>query len=174
LIAVERQGSVRAQPVENDKIVTLLPIVNQNVKHEAHLMTDQHHSFRRIASDYAGHSTVNHFRKQYVDGDTHTNTAESFGAILERAKLGVFHYMSSEHLSRYLNEIGFRWDHRIPEVKITKNGNKKKYMKPMPFMIRLRSLLSRCVGRQVRRTINFGIISSDNMNFEAKQPCYCL
>ena len=93
------------------------------MKHEAHLMTDQHHSFRHIGSDYAGHSTVNHLRRQYVDGDTHTNTAESFGALLERAKLGVFHYMSREHLSRYLNEIGFRWDHRIPEIKITKNGN---------------------------------------------------
>ena len=69
-------------------------------------MTDQHHSFRHIANDYAAHSTVNHLRKQYVDGDTHTNTAESFGALLERAKLGVFHYMSSKHLSRYLNEIG--------------------------------------------------------------------
>jgi len=137
------------------------------VKHEAHLMTDQHHSFRRIASDYASHSTVNHLRKQYVDGDTHTNTAESFGALLERAKLGVFHYMSREHLSRYLNEIGFRWDHRIPAVKITKNGNKKKYMKPKPFMVRLRSLLSRCVGRQVRRTKNIGIISSDNLNLVA-------
>ncbi len=68
-------------------------------------MTDRHHSFRRIASDYAGHSTVNQLRKQYVDGDTHTNTAESFGAILERAKLGVFHYMSSEHLSRYLESV---------------------------------------------------------------------
>ena len=88
-------------------------------------MTDQHHSFRHIASDYAGHSTVNHLRKQYVDGNTHTNTAESFGALLERAKLGVFHYMSSKHLSRYLNEIGFRWDHRIPEVKITKKETKK-------------------------------------------------
>jgi len=137
-------------------------------------MTDQHHSFRHIANGYAGHSTVNHLSKQYVDGDTHTNTAESFGALLERAKLGVFHYMSSEHLSRYLNEIGFRWDHRISEVKITKTGNKRRYMKPMPFMVRLRSLLSRCVGRQVRRTINFGIISSDNLNFEVKQPCYCL
>ena len=151
-----------------------MPIINQTVNLGAHLMTDQHHSFKRIGKDYVGHSTVNHLRKQYVDGDIHTNTAESFGSVLERAKQGVFHYMSSKHLSRYLNEIGFRWDHRIPCVKVTKYGNKKKYMKPMPFMIMLRSLLSQCVGRQVRRTRNFGIISSDNPKFYIKQPCYCL
>lgn len=137
-------------------------------------MTDEHHSFRRIGEDYAGHSTVNHLRRQYVKGDIHTNTAESFGSVLERAKQGVFHYMSRKHLFRYLNEIGFRWDHRIPGIKVTKNGVKKKYMKPMPFMIMLRSLLSQCIGRQVRRTKNFGIISSDNPKFYIKQPCYCL
>ena len=126
-------------------------------------MTDQHHSLKRIAQEYAGHSSINHLRKQYVDGATHTNTAESFGALLERAKLGVFHYMSRQHLSRYLTEISFRWDHRILEVKTTKSGKKKKYMKPMPFMVRLKSLLSRCVGRQVKRTKNFGIVSSDNL-----------
>lgn len=144
------------------------------MKQEAHLMTDQNHSLCNIANGYSGHSTVNHLRKQYVDGDTHTNTAESFGALLERTKLGVFHYMSTKHLSRYLNEIGFRWNHRILEEKVTKNGNKKKYMKPMPFMVRLRSILSQSIGRQVRRTKNFGIISSDNLNFDAMQPCYCL
>jgi len=171
---VQRQGSVRTQLVNNDKITTLMPIVNKNVNFDAHLITDQHHSFRRIGEDYANHTTVNHLRKQYVDANTHTNTAESFGSVLERVKQGVFHYMSNKHLSRYLNEIGFRWDHRTPCVKVTKYGNMKKYMKPLPFMIMLRSLLSQCIGRQVRRTKNFGIISSDNPKFYIKQPCYCL
>jgi hypothetical protein len=33
--------------------------------------------------------------------------------------------MSQKHLSRHLNGIGFRWNHRIPEIKITKRGKKK-------------------------------------------------
>ncbi|CAB1083331.1 ISSpo8, transposase, partial [Olavius algarvensis Delta 1 endosymbiont] len=55
--------------------------------------------------------SVNHSAKEYARGDVHNNTAESFNSTLERAKQGVFHYMSSKHLPRYLNEIGFRWDH---------------------------------------------------------------
>ena len=136
-------------------------------------MTDQHHALCNIAKDYAGHSSINHLHKQYSLGDTHTNTAESFSAMLERTKQGVFHYMSNKHLSRYLNELGFRWDHRIPEVKITKNGKKKKYMRPMPFMVRLFSLLSRCAGRQVRRTLNCGITSLSNCSIDNLQPYYC-
>jgi len=137
-------------------------------------MTDQHHSFSNIGKTYADHSTVNHLRKEYAHGDVHTNTAESFSALLERAKLGIFHYMSNKHLSRYLNEIGFRWDHRIPVTKITKDGEKKTYMKPMPFMDRLLSPLSRCAGRQVRRTYNSGLISLKNYCSNILQPYYCL
>ena len=81
--------------------------------------------------------------------------------------------MSNKHLSRYLNEIGFRWDHRILEVKVTKNGNRKKYMRPMPFMDKLFSLLSRCAGRQVRRTRNCGITSLNNCSIDNLQPYFC-
>ena len=125
-------------------------------------MTDQHRSYGHIARQYSAHSTVKHLRKEYARGNIHSNTAESFGAILERVKLGVFHYISRKHLSRYLNEIGFRWNHRIPEEKVTKEGIKKKYMRPMPVIDMLVSLLSGCLGRQLRRTKNFGIRSLTN------------
>jgi hypothetical protein len=135
-------------------------------------MSDQHHSHRHIGKDYAAHSTVNHRRKEYARGNVHTNTAESFSALLERAKLGVFHYMSRKHLARYLNEIGFRWDHRIPGVRITRKGIKKKFMRPMPFLVMLASLLSQCVGRQIRRTSNSGVRS---LTISLKsQPYFCL
>jgi hypothetical protein len=148
-------------------------VVNQFVEHDAHLMTDQHHGLCKIAKNYAGHSSVNHLRKEYSRGDTHTNTAESFGALLERIKQGIFHHMSKKHLWRYLNEIGFRWDHRIPEIKTTKNGKTKKYMRPMPFIDKLNSLLSRAAGRQVRRTINSGITSLNISFTDNLQPYYC-
>jgi hypothetical protein len=57
--------------------------------------------------------------------------------------------LSMQHLGRYLHEIGFRWDHRIPELKLTKKGDLKIVMRPMPVIKMLRSLLFRAQGRQI-------------------------
>ena len=48
-----------------------------------------------------------------ADGvNVHTNTAESFFALLKRGHYGVFHQLSKKHLHRYCDEFSFRWDHR--------------------------------------------------------------
>ena len=122
-------------------------------------MSDQHHSHMCIGKKYSNHSTVNHLRKEYARDNVHTNTAESFSALLERAKQGVFHLMSTKHINRYLHEFEFRWNHRIPEEKITKKGKKKIVMRPMPVMDILTSLLAKANGKQLLRTPNGSIES---------------
>ena len=157
-MAVERNGPVRAVPVASDKIAELSPQVKRFVDKDAYLITDENRAYRFIGKQFAAHHWVNHSHKEYARGNIHNNTAESFSAILERAKQGGFHYLSPKHLSRYLHEIGFRWDHRVPELKLTKKGNLKLVMKPMSVIIKLKSLLSRAVGRQLRRSLNGGIL----------------
>jgi len=157
-VAVERNGPVRAVPVASDKITELFPQVERFVDKDAYLITDENRAYRSIGKQFAAHDWVNHSHKEYARGDIHNNTAESFSAILERAKQGVFHYLSPKHLSRYLHEIGFRWDHRVPELKLTKKGDLKLVMKPMSVIIKLKSLLSRASGRQLRRSLNGGIL----------------
>ncbi len=125
LVAAQRQGAVRSALVENDSAAELGPWVERFTQKEAYLMTDENKAYPQIAKQFAGHSSVTHSAKEYARGDVHNNTAESFNSTLERAKQGVFHYMSKKHLQRYLNEIGFRWDHRIPTEKKTKKGIKK-------------------------------------------------
>lgn len=162
-MAVQRHGSVRAVPVQNDRITELGPVIDKLISGKARLMSDGHKSYRRIGRNFAAHETVSHGKREYVRGKTHTNTAESFGALLERAKLGVFHFLSSKHIHRYLVELEFRWDHRIPEDKITRTGKKKIVMKPMPVLEIVASLLSAAAGKQVRRTQNRGILSLDSV-----------
>ncbi len=159
LVAVQRQGAVRSALVDSDSVAELGPWVERFAQKEAHLMTDENQAYLQIGKHFAGHSSVNHSAKEYARGDVHNNTAESFNSILERAKQGVFHYMSSKHLPRYLNEIGFRWDHRIPTKKKTKKGTKKIVMIAMPVLELLYSLLSRALGRQIRRSKKGGIFS---------------
>ena len=157
-MAVERNGPVRAVPVASDKISELSPQVERFVDKDVYLITDENRAYRSIGKQFAAHDWVNHSHKEYARGDIHNNTAETFSAILERAKQGVFHYLSKKHLSRYLHEIGFRWDHRIPELRLTKKGDLKLVMKPMSVIIKLKSLLSRASGRQLRRSLNGGIL----------------
>ena len=46
------------------------------------------------------------------DGVTHTQTIESFFAILKRGINGSFHSVSEQHLQRYVDEFAFRWNTR--------------------------------------------------------------
>ena len=42
---------------------------------------------------------VNHSRKEYVNGISHTNTIESFWAIFKRGIKGQFHFVSPKYPS---------------------------------------------------------------------------
>lgn len=127
------------------------------VQANAHIMSDKSRSHQKIVKSYEAYDLVNHGVKEFVRGDVHINTTESFGALLERAKQGVYHYLSEMHLYRYLNEISFRWNHRVPDKEIIKNGKKKIKYKPMPVIDMVSSILREAVGRQIRRSYNGGI-----------------
>ena len=76
-------------------------------------MTDELPIYRSAAKGFAGgHHTVRHGAGEYARGNVHTNSAESFFALLKRGVYGVFHSVSRQHLARYCNEFAFRWSHR--------------------------------------------------------------
>jgi transposase-like protein len=158
LVMVERNGIARAKVIDNDSFNTIAPEVERHVDQQSYLMTDQHLVYQKLGKQYAGHSYVNHGDQEYARGEVHNNTAESFNAILERAKQGVFHWLSKWHLQRYVNEIAFRWNHRQP---IERKSGKISFV-PLPMIDQLKSLLSHTIWRQVRRSQNGGIKSCSN------------
>jgi len=111
---VERDGSARSFHVANVTAKTLRPIIVQNASRKSHLMTDESTVYPKIGREFAGHSAVNHSADEYVrlGGFVHSNTAESFFAILKRGIYGTFHSVSEAHLHRYLAEFDFRYSHR--------------------------------------------------------------
>jgi len=48
----------------------------------------------------------------YVDGDIHTNTAESAFSLLKRGITGTWHKISAKHLQACLDKMTFRFDRR--------------------------------------------------------------
>jgi transposase-like protein len=120
--AVERGGKLRLQPVHSHATADFLPIIARWVDHSATLSTDELPAYLRIGRLYAAHIRVNHSAGEYAKTDArtglraHVNTAESVHAMFKRAIVGVFHWISGKHMGRYLREIEFRWNNRIPFV----------------------------------------------------------
>lgn len=156
-VAVKRQGAVKAEVVNSDSYADLSPRVAAVVSPDAHVMTDQLQTYKAIGKNYSAHDSVNHSSKEFSRDGVHVNTAESFNAILERAKLGVLHYLSKSHLTRYVGEIQFRWNNRTPIEKTAKNGVSKIVMQAKPILEQLCNVLRFAVGTQLRRTRHGGI-----------------
>ena len=110
---VERDGEARSFHVTKVNSKTLRPIMFENADRESYLMTDESKVYTKTGKAFAGHGTVNHSAGEYVRGKFwHSNTAESFFAILKRGVYGTYRSVSEAHLSRYLAEFDFRYNHR--------------------------------------------------------------
>jgi len=110
---VERKGRVRSFPMEHVTAKNLRAAMRQNIESSATVMTDDFKPYRVFAGgDFADHQTVNHSKGEYVRGDAHTNTAENFFSIVKRGIGGVYQHVGKQHLHRYLNEFGFRYNSR--------------------------------------------------------------
>jgi hypothetical protein len=78
-------------------------------------MTDEHPSFVGLSGRYY-HHRVNHSAGEYVrDFCIHTKGIESVWALLKRQIIGIHHFVSPKHLSRYLDEMTWRFNRREQE-----------------------------------------------------------
>lgn len=111
---VERDGKVASYHVANVTAKKLRPLVVQKIDRASHLMTDESGVYTRMGREFAGHSTVNHSKSEYVStgGFKHSNTVENFFSIFKRGIIGTYHHMSEAHLARYCAEFDFRYNHK--------------------------------------------------------------
>ncbi len=117
VVLIERDGKARCTTLEEVTSKSLKGEIAVNVAQEAVIMTDELNLYCGLDRDFAAHETVKHSADEFVrkleNGEkVHTNTAESYFALLKRGHYGVYHRMSKKHLPRYCAEFNFRWDHR--------------------------------------------------------------
>jgi len=125
---VERGGKVRSQHVPDVTAKTLRPILEAQLDKGSFLMTDGEGQYRILGPMFAKHEAVNHGIGEYVRGEAHTNTIESYFAILKRGIMGTYHHVSQQHLKRYLGEFDFRYNERIA-LGVTDAGRATKAIK---------------------------------------------
>jgi transposase-like protein len=108
MVLVERDGFARSFQIANVNAKTLRSAIVANVDRRSHLMTDGFLAYRNTGREFASHGAVDHFIKEYVSGEKHSNTAENFFSIFKRGVIGTYHHLSEAHLSRYLAEFDLR------------------------------------------------------------------
>lgn len=111
---IERGGKVRAVVAKREKGLTakrMESLVRQNIAVAgATVYTDQFSAYFGL-SRIVKHGSVDH-TICYADGDIHTNSIESFWALLKRGIVGQYHKVSVRHLPQYLNEFCYRFNNR--------------------------------------------------------------
>jgi transposase-like protein len=106
-------GQVRSYVVDDLRVTTIVPILNENIAREARLMTDEAHHYKRVGRTFAEHGVVLHRADEYVRGDIYTNTVEGFFSIFKRGMKGVYQHCEKKHLHRYMAEFDFRYSNRV-------------------------------------------------------------
>ena len=109
---VERNGDVRDFSVKNVKSQTLKKIIRENVDKKSIIMTDEFRNYRGLDKKFAGHETVQHGIREYVRGSAYTNTVERFFFIMKCVIREVYQHVSPQHLHRYTDEFGYRYNTR--------------------------------------------------------------
>jgi len=92
--------------------IQLLNILDEVCEKNNIVMTDEFKGYNILDKK------TNYFRlkidhtKGYTDGDIHTNSIESFWALLKRGIYGIYHHVSMKYLQNYVNEFCFRYNNR--------------------------------------------------------------
>ena len=130
----ERDGKVKAMPVNETTKAELQGRIVDNVEFSSTIYSDESTSYEGLDGLLYKHESVNHSAKQFVDGMAHVNGIESVWAVLKRGYKGVYHNWSMKHCYRYVNEFTFRLN----------EGNCK-----IHTMDRIDSVISGAIGKRL-------------------------
>jgi transposase-like protein/IS1 family transposase len=117
---VEREGKKRVVTEVAGKLnsTEMLKLLKKYVNEEkAVMMTDDARFYKKF-EDKLQHLIINHSKKQYVDGEIHTNTIEGFWSIIKNGLRGEYHVLSRKYLPFYLAEFTYKYNRRSKEDKL--------------------------------------------------------
>jgi transposase-like protein len=110
---IQRGGQVVIQMLENVQQKTIQPIIQQTIRKETMIYTDEYNIYARLSQWGYAHKTVNHSAGEYArdeDGDgfheVHVNTMEGCWSLL-RSWLRSHRGISQEKLPIYLGFFEF-------------------------------------------------------------------
>lgn len=109
---VERNGNIKAVPVDNVQKKTLMPHITATVEKGSRISTDELRSYNALKDEGYQHDCVTHAAMQFVKGDTHVQSVEGFWSRLKLSVKGTHVHVSRQHLGKYVDEFAFRYNNR--------------------------------------------------------------
>jgi hypothetical protein len=116
MAAVERNGQIRAEVVEDNSERIHREFINRNVEKDgSRLLTDKSHAFKSSITMGLKHESVNHSRREWARGDVHTNRIETFWSHIKRSIKGTHKAISKKYLQEYLDAFVFHYNNRYSD-----------------------------------------------------------
>jgi transposase-like protein len=106
----ERKGKIRAFVVPFVDRENLQGGIRKHVEPGADVNTDGFLAYQGLSEDYV-HHVIDH-AYEYVRGNVHTNSIESFFSVLKRTIKGTYIAPRPKHLQRYIEEQVHRFNER--------------------------------------------------------------
>ena len=111
--AVERDGDVRLQKIDNRSKETLHNFIKNHIAPDTKaIYTDDWPAYKGIGDQDTKHETINHSADEWVRGDVSTNSIENIFSLFKRSVMGSYHKVSKKHLDAYLDELEWRFNNR--------------------------------------------------------------
>ena len=113
--AIERKGNVVARVIGSMDRSYSRFIRAPRHRRESYAGRNRRESSLQVCSRGHAASGREPARGEYVRGNIHTNSIESFWALLKRGIVGNYHNVSKKYLPFYLNEFSYRFNNRKNE-----------------------------------------------------------
>jgi transposase len=106
---IERGADAVTRVVQARTKAHIVPHIVRFVKEGSRLHTDEASNFKLLKEKHGyDHGMVDHLAKEYVRGDVHANSIESFWSQVKRGINGTYVWVSQKHLQPYLREFEYR------------------------------------------------------------------
>ena len=113
--AIERKGNVVARVIGSLDAPTLGALFGAQLMRKSRWSRQTRIQLTNLCAMGCRISPSSHARGEYVRGNVHTNSIESFWALLKRGIVGNYHNVSKKYLPFYLNEFSYRFNNRKNE-----------------------------------------------------------
>ena len=108
---VERGGNVKAKVADDLTGKGVVKFLRGAVDPQGSLLITDEYKAYNAANGIFQRAVINH-KKAYADGDTHTNTIESFWALVKRAWYGTHHHYSKRYMPLFIAESCWKYNQR--------------------------------------------------------------